>query len=187
MSFQGLLFGDDAEERAQEEARLAAKVYAEARKLAWEQGRPFPQDEAKWYAAHRGITNARCRESYATRYAEASEFYLHSGARHRAEQLGCKIGRRGPILKAYRRAVHASVILCYWCKRLTAPGERHVDHIEPLATGGAHAAGNLCVACTDCNLAKGDSSPIDFRKVVAQRRAANSVIAADYFRRVTSA
>jgi 5-methylcytosine-specific restriction endonuclease McrA len=190
LEFQRLLFGDDAEARAEELARVAAleqqRLYTEARKLAWNQGDPFPEDQAKWYAAHRDLTNARCRESYRENYADVAEYYLRSTARYRAEGLGSKIGRRGPILKIYTRAVHAPVLLCYWCKKLTRPGERHVDHKQPLVGGGAHVAGNLCVTCAECNLAKGNTGPNEFRRMVAERRIANSLIAAEYFRRVRS-
>lgn len=187
MEFQRLLFGDDAEALAQELARLAAleqqRAYTGARKLAWDQGNPFPEDQGKWAASHRDLTNARCRETYREGYASVSEYYLRSTARFRAERLGCKIGRRGPILSVYRRAAHAPLLLCYWCKKLTSPGERHVDHKQPLAAGGTHVAGNLCITCAECNLAKGDTSPNEFRKMVAEKRAANSLIASNYFRR----
>jgi 5-methylcytosine-specific restriction endonuclease McrA len=187
LEFQQLLFGDDAEAQAQEAARLAALDYTEARKLAWSQGKPFPEDETKWYAAHRDLTNARCRETYQQNYAAVAESYLQGTARYRAEQLGCKIGRRGPILKIYAKAVHASVLLCYWCKKLTRPGERHVDHKQPLAAGGAHVAGNLCITCAECNLVKGDTEPNEFRQMVAAKRIANGLIAAEYFRWVLKA
>jgi len=191
LEFQRLLFGDDAEAEAQEAARVAAveqqKAYAEARKLAWEQGKPFPEDGLKWAAAHRELILARCRESYRENYPANAEWYLWSSGRTRARKLGCKVGRRGPIVRVYRRALHAPVLLCYWCKKMTLPGERHVDHIQPLASGGAHVSGNLCVTCAECNTSKGDRSPEEFRGVVAERRATNLQIAAEYFRRVVSA
>ena len=186
LEFQQLLFGDDNEAREQELARRAAigqqRAYTEARKAAWDEGKPFPEDDAKWHAAHRDLTNARCREAYREAYAVSSEYYLSATARFRAERLGCKIGRRGPIRRIYTRAVHVPVVLCYWCKKLTLPGERHVDHKQPLAVGGAHVAGNLCITCTECNLIKSDLDPNEFRKAVAEKRLENSRIAADYFR-----
>lgn len=188
LEFQRLLFGDDDEAREQEEARLTAlenqRAYAEARKLAWDQGSPFPEDRAKWCAAHREYMNALWREAYRLRSASFAEYYLRSGALSRATRLGCKIGRRGPILKVYRKAVHAPVLLCYWCKKVTQPGERHVDHKQPFSLGGAHVAGNLCITCAECNLVKGDSNPTEFRKLVADKRLENGRIAADYFRQV---
>lgn len=186
MEFQRLLFGDDVEAQAQEVERLAAleqqRACAEARKEAWIQGNPFPEDQVKWSAAHRDLTGARSRENYRERYPSVAEYYLRGAARHRAHQLGCKIGRRRPILAVYRRAVHSPILLCYWCKALTLPGERHVDHIQPLATGGAHVAGNLCITCVDCNLSKGDTTPAEFRQTVVEKRLTNGLVAAEFFR-----
>jgi 5-methylcytosine-specific restriction endonuclease McrA len=76
------------------------------------------------------------------------------------------------------------VLLCYWCKKLTLPGERHVDHKQPLAAGGAHVAGNLCITCAECNIVKGDIDPKTFRKMVAAKCITNGLIAAEYFRSV---
>lgn len=190
-SFQGWLFGDDAESRAQHSARLLAceknLAYAEARRLAWYAGKPFPEDQAKWAVTHREIVNARCREAYRDSYSAIAEYYLQSASCYRAEQYGCKIGRRRPILRVYRRAVHMPILLCYWCKSVTRPGERHVDHKQPLVAGGAHTAGNLCITCTDCNLSKGSKNPAEFRNVVAGKRSANSLIAATFFRQERNA
>jgi len=188
MEFQGLLFGDDAEAESQERARLAAleqkRAYAEARKIAWEEYRPFPEDKLKWCASPRDYMNAIWREAYRLRHATSAEYYLRSGSRSRAARLGCKIGRSRPILRIYRRLfMHQFFcVLCYWCKKITGRGERHVDHKEPLSNGGAHVSGNLCIACIECNLAKCDLNPADFRRLVANKRAANSLIAAEYFR-----
>jgi 5-methylcytosine-specific restriction endonuclease McrA len=191
LPFQALLFGDDAEARAAEVERISKleqqKAYSEARKLAWESGHPFPVDVAKWSVTHRDVVNARSREGYRQRHSEMAEYYLRSAARSRAERLGCKIGRRRPILTVYRRAVHAPILLCFWCKRLTFPGERHVDHITPLSAGGTHTAGNLCVTCIECNVSKGDSSPEEFRLRIADKRTHNKVIAQDYFRQAAKA
>ena len=95
MEFQGLLFSDDAEAKAQEVARLAALDYAGARKLAWNEGKPFPEEDAKWYAAHRDLTNARCRETYRDNYAAVAGAYLPSAVTPKAAIEGhFKTGQR---------------------------------------------------------------------------------------------
>jgi len=198
LEFQRLLFGDDAEAEAQESVRVAAleqqKAYAEARKKAWDKGKPFPEDEAKWYSAQMVILQAFYLEPFWERrepepyipspdsIAKGHTSTLESGAYSRAKRLCCKVGRRGPILAIYKKAVRSPVLLCYWCKGLTRPGGRHVDHKQPLAAGGEHVAGNLCISCLECNLTKGDTSPNEFRKTVAKKRVANSLVAPDYFR-----
>jgi 5-methylcytosine-specific restriction endonuclease McrA len=153
LAFQALLFGDESEARAQELAKRAARQ------------------------RNSEIASLMCQP-----YRVTAAYKINTITTKRAKDLGCKIGRRAALLKVYRRADQESLILCYWCRRLTTREERHVDHIRPLSQKGEHAAGNLCIACVECNIAKGDMDPEEFRKIVAERRAANSPIAADYFR-----
>lgn len=49
---------------------------------------------------------------------------------------------------------------CQYCGRSAAEGALHVDHVVPVAMGGATAPDNLKAACVPCNLGKG-SIPID--------------------------
>ena len=183
LAFQALLFGDDHEALAQEIARLERfkkeRSEAEARKAAWEAGKPVPADAAKWAVANREAANARSREFY----RQTPEWALHRAARSRAQKFGCKVGRRSAILKKYRMAATDQVLLCYWCKRLTEFGEREVDHIRPLSAGGAHNAGNLCIACLGCNSAKGSLSPEEFRPVIEPKRAENTLKLREYYSR----
>ena len=37
-----------------------------------------------------------------------------------------------------------------------------LDHVHPLAHGGAHAPGNVVLACGSCNRLKGDLLPTEF-------------------------
>ena len=48
---------------------------------------------------------------------------------------------------------------CYLCGRLLTADEVHLDHVIPLARGGAHTADNLRVACAPCNQSKGATMP----------------------------
>jgi 5-methylcytosine-specific restriction endonuclease McrA len=43
---------------------------------------------------------------------------------------------------------------CRWC-RLPVGFDFHVDHIHPLARGGAMALYNLCISCSRCNRLRG--------------------------------
>lgn len=53
-------------------------------------------------------------------------------------------------------------VRCYWCKKFVAKSMREADHIIPLAKGGSHAAGNLCVSCKECNRKKAARLPEHF-------------------------
>jgi 5-methylcytosine-specific restriction endonuclease McrA len=77
--------------------------------------------------------------------------------------------------KAKRRAAEASGVsssdlaawidsqdkVCAWCKR-DCGNNYHVDHIEPLARGGAHELHNMTIACPTCNMRKNARDPAEF-------------------------
>lgn len=48
---------------------------------------------------------------------------------------------------------------CAICKK--KPRKLHVDHVMPLAKGGAHAIENMQMLCPTCNRKKTDADPID--------------------------
>lgn len=52
---------------------------------------------------------------------------------------------------------------CHWCgKPLVA--RCHVDHVLPVALGGLTQKDNVALSCPDCNLAKSDTHPKDWRR-----------------------
>lgn len=57
--------------------------------------------------------------------------------------------------KVDEAAARASRPDCYLCGKLL-DGEVHLDHIIPLARGGAHSQDNLAPTHATCNLRKGD-------------------------------
>jgi 5-methylcytosine-specific restriction endonuclease McrA len=50
------------------------------------------------------------------------------------------------------------------CCRASLRGVFHLDHIQPLSKGGAHADDNLQLLCPPCNQAKHAKDPIDFMR-----------------------
>lgn len=55
---------------------------------------------------------------------------------------------------------------CAYCGVLTTYKTRHYDHKTPVAAGGKTSLSNLCVACKDCNLSKGNLSAWEFRQMM---------------------
>jgi len=47
---------------------------------------------------------------------------------------------------------------CHICRKRVRRGDIQIDHIIPLSRGGGHALDNLAVACSRCNLSKGNRS-----------------------------
>jgi 5-methylcytosine-specific restriction endonuclease McrA len=51
---------------------------------------------------------------------------------------------------------------CVYCAARLDQRTATLDHVVPLAHGGAHDPGNLVTACGPCNRLKGDMLPFDF-------------------------
>jgi 5-methylcytosine-specific restriction endonuclease McrA len=51
---------------------------------------------------------------------------------------------------------------CVYCAARLDQHNATLDHVVPLARGGAHDPGNLVVACAPCNRLKGDRLPFEF-------------------------
>jgi 5-methylcytosine-specific restriction protein A len=50
---------------------------------------------------------------------------------------------------------------CYYCKGVFSPKDLTMDHIVPLARGGATTPGNVVAACLPCNRSKDAATPVD--------------------------
>ena len=51
---------------------------------------------------------------------------------------------------------------CVYCGSLLEFDAATLDHVHPLAHGGANAPGNVVLACAKCNRLKGDLLPTEF-------------------------
>lgn len=59
---------------------------------------------------------------------------------------------------------------CYLCHRPNLDdAEIHIDHDIPLSRGGTHTAANVHVACSDCNLRKGNMTSSEYRATLRLR------------------
>lgn len=75
--------------------------------------------------------------------------------RARARAAGAPTGD-ARLMREWRATwMSRPLVRCFWCKRDFAPSKCHADHMEPLASGGAHSVENLCISCASCNIRKG--------------------------------
>src|SRR5579872_4830176 len=58
---------------------------------------------------------------------------------------------------------------CQYCGRVSPDVLLHVDHIKPVAEGGANELVNLITACQACNLGKG-ARTLDDKSVINKTR-----------------
>lgn len=89
------------------------------------------------------------------------------GGHHRRPQIRAAYralpqAERNKIAALYRHSRTANRIKCYLCGKLIPKGQRHVDHVTPVALGGRHLRTNLDVACATCNQAKAAKPPSEF-------------------------
>lgn len=108
-----------------------------------------------WYIKNADRILIRQREYY----RKNKDKYYAKTARRRARRIAATIGDIAALNEIYRRAKSKQAIACHYCKRDIPRGQRHVDHLVPLAKGGPHSAENLVIACQRCNLCKGTKLP----------------------------
>lgn len=71
--------------------------------------------------------------------------------------------KRRPVSKRRREIFAKCNCRCHYCSTpLTLDGRWHVEHMLPRALNGGDELMNLVAACVPCNLAKRDTSAIEF-------------------------
>lgn len=73
----------------------------------------------------------------------------------------------GVVRTAMKRAMRRTALRdcgqrCVYCATQLDQRTATLDHVFPLARGGAHDQGNLVAACGPCNRLKGDLPPFEF-------------------------
>lgn len=58
--------------------------------------------------------------------------------------------------------------LCHYCGRPTPAKALTMDHIVPIARGGASTKGNVVPACKECNTAKQQLLPMEWERYLEQ-------------------
>jgi len=106
-------------------------------------------------AKRRHIDSGKANEQL-RRYRKANPDKVREFSRRRA---GRKIGRLpyGTIVRIRAEQQNLCAICC-----VSIAEASHLDHIMPLARGGAHAPNNLQLLCPPCNLRKSDKHPDEF-------------------------
>lgn len=132
--------------------------------------------KATYYQEHKAETIARTKAYYHIHKAErvAKKAAYQKGhkatraarnAKRRALKHGSQIDGDAEAIKAvYARAASPDPIRCYLCGKVIPQGERHADHVIPLAHGGVHTSSNLAIAHAACNGSKHAKTPEEYRQ-----------------------
>lgn len=113
------------------------------------QQRPTPEQQREADRRYR-LAHLEQRRAYVLQWDRDNPWSkLGRDARRRARKAGATVGH------VDYRALSASASDCYLCGSVLA-GDVHLDHLVPLARGGAHSASNLRPTHAVCNLRKSD-------------------------------
>lgn len=137
------------------------KAKAKARMKKWREANP---ERAKQHAvaAYRKRRRQSPEAVRATNREATRRFRrLNPGAKAVIEQKRKAAKRRCPG-SGVTRAQWAMILDAYGhrCAYCAATGKLTMDHVDPLAKGGAHDVANVVPACGSCNSRKHDSSLI---------------------------
>jgi len=82
-----------------------------------------------------------------------------------------------PVSRRRREVFERSGGRCHYCPQvLTLDGNWHVEHQMPRALGGTNEPVNLVAACVSCNLAKSDTTALEFiARLTANKGAADQI------------
>lgn len=124
----------------------------------------------EWYIRNSETVRARVanyqRENRAKVYAAKARRRAEAPHIHRASARRRKaLLRNAPgthtaqdVLAQYQRQQGR----CWWCAQHVS-ALYHVDHVIPLARGGANDASNIVIACPRCNCSRKDKLPEEWR------------------------
>lgn len=108
----------------------------------------------------------RYKRAYATVWARTSKGRVNSrvqdGRKRLKGEKRIRNSRPDGTGDFYRRMLVLRHQICFYCYRPLSTEDAVGDHFIPLAKGGEHEAGNLVVACRECNSKKSDKLPSEF-------------------------
>lgn len=149
--------------------RQSKKQYAVANK------QKIREQQLRWARSPKGRAKSReClkrwKQSHPDRMKQHSLAYARRNPeklaaqcnKRRAMKLGAAVGDRSAYVAFVKRVKSPHPMSCYWCNKPVPQRRRHIDHIIPLARGGADDVHNLCCSCATCNRKKNAKLPHEF-------------------------
>lgn len=142
----------------------------ELRKAAYWRDRSLNIRKATDWVAANPLRRKEYVQQYRTRNIEniraAGRRYIKENHEHlrfvyKANKAKRRAGGKMPRADAIKSLLSAQKNKCAICRALLRRGF-HLDHIMPIALGGANELTNFQCLCPACNLAKSKKHPIDF-------------------------
>lgn len=150
-------------QRNQEQFRKRNPERAKEIKRSWAERNvvKIKQKNMRYYARNKDTINARNNE-YDAKHPEKKR--ARTEKRRKLSKQAEGNFTEHDLQRLYedqeRRCAYCGISI-YW----HIPNDIHVDHVQPLSKGGSNWPDNLCLACADCNLSKGEKSVIEWMQV----------------------
>lgn len=163
--------------RSLEQRRNDAAAKEAARKLTTEQSKAMRKAEIAALKAARPSE----AEEWRHRYRTDDAFRQKEIQRLKAQKLKRKKAMASGLNAKQTLSLYAERSTCLYCGCALSEREKVLEHMDPLARGGAHEAHNLTVACRKCNTRKsGKPFAAWLKMVVAERQ---TLVANEYARK----
>lgn len=148
-------------------AKNKERINARRRELYAENPQPHRARSLEFYKNNpeykRAFDEQRRLDGYFSRWKRDNKEKVNAATRNRRAKLRASEGRHSE--EDVMRLLRASNGRCYWCKGDLDDGFE-IDHVWPVALGGANHVGNLCISCPTCNKKKGAKPPTIFAGVL---------------------
>lgn len=143
-------------EQSKERVRADYAKHADARRAAKAVYREKNRAEttacvARWREANREIDRSNAK---AWRAANPAWVKQQQAKRRARKRNAATDNDRVAYAKFIEHVRTSERLSCHWCGKPTKRVRRHIDHIVPLAKGGADDVYNLCCSCPTCNSQK---------------------------------
>jgi len=139
-------------DRRTQRAQISLRYYRANKELCDKRARLCRERNLEAYRAREAKKSAKWR-------AENPERAAASWRKSRHKRRAALSGSSPDANLAIEKILKNRKRHCFYCGVRLTRKNLHVDHMSPLAKGGAHSAANLVAACDKCNLSKHDKSP----------------------------
>lgn len=139
--------------------RAWCKACEAARVQAWRSSNPAKRNRLSKLYASRHPDKMVANQTRYVRLHPERKADVESRRRARMTAVEIPASEKRAIRSVYALARTKRRIRCFLCGVPTVFGERHVDHVRPIASGGLHVASNLAIVHNRCNNIKATKLP----------------------------
>lgn len=149
---------------------LAAKENARARDKRYRESEKGEAVRAAWHAAKRETEGMGYYQKIKSKYSKSDRGRtIERDKQRRRRSRTVSTPNDLAAIAAWEMAWrNKRSVRCYWCGGRFSPSQCHADHVQALATDGAHTIDNLCISCAQCNWKKNDKPLSEWNQSLIQ-------------------